>query len=86
MQNKSHRRYDFDGVKILMVKQTKFLGVYLDENLDWKYHTSQVYNKIHNNKQLLNLARNTLDKSPLIKLYYAHIYSHMSYGLVVWGR
>ena len=64
----------FDGVKIPLVRYTKFLGVYLDEYLDWKYHTSQVYNKVQNNKQLLSLAGNSLDTMSLIKLYYAHVY------------
>ena len=75
----------FEGVKIPLVKYTKFLGVYLDKNLHWKYHTSQVYNKVQNNKQLLSLARNMLDTMSLIKLYYAHIYSYISYGLLIWG-
>ena len=44
-------------VKISFVQFTKFLGVYLDENLDWKYHSNQVYNKIQSNKQLLNISK-----------------------------
>ena len=72
-------------VKIPIVQFTKFLGVYLDENLDWKYHSNQVYNKIQSNKQLLNISKNFMDVETLIKIYYAHIHSHLSYGLIVWG-
>ena len=73
------------GVKIPLVQVTKFLGVYLDNRLKWEYHANQVYNKVQANKQLLQLSRNFLDVKMMIKIYYAHIYSHLKYGLVVWG-
>ena len=72
-------------VKIPFMQFTRFLGVYLDENLDWKYHSNQVYNKIQSNKQLLNISKNLVDMKTLIKIYYAHIHSHLNYGLIVWG-
>ena len=76
---------DIMDVEISVVQVTKFLGVYLDENLDWKYHANQVYNKIQSNKQLLNISKNFMNVNTLIKIYYAHIHSHLNYGLVVWG-
>ena len=72
-------------IEIPVVHTTKFLGVFLDENLKWDYHANQVYNKIQTNKQLLSLSRNFLDMPTLTKIYYAHVYSHLSYGLLVWG-
>ena len=72
-------------VEIPVVQVTKFLGVYLDDKLKWEYHTNQVYNKIQANKQFLNISKNFLDVQMMIKIYYAHIYSHLRYGLVVWG-
>ena len=70
-------------VKIPFVQFTKFLGVYLDETLDWKYHSNQVYNKIQSNKQLLNISRNFMDVETLINICYAHIHNHLNYGLIV---
>ena len=72
-------------VEIPVVQVSKFLGVYLDDKLKWEYHANQVYNKIQANKQLLNISKNFLDVQVMIKIYYAHIYSHLRYGLVVWG-
>ena len=72
-------------IYIPRTRHTKFLGVYLDEHLNWKYHANQVHNKIQHNKQMLNLSKNYLSKDTLTKIYYAHIYSHLSYALVVWG-
>ena len=86
LTNKNNSLYvDIADVKIPIVQVTKFLlGVYLDEELNWKYHANQVYNKIQSNKQLLTLSKNVLGIHTLIKVYYAHIYSHLNYGLVVW--
>ena len=70
-------------VNIPFVQSTRFLGVYLDENLDWKYHSNQVYKKIQSNKQLLNISKNLMDLKTLIKIYYAHIHSHLNYRLIV---
>ena len=76
---------EINDEKIPLVQVMKFLGVYLDNKLKWEYHTNQVYNKVQTNKQMLQHSRNFLDTKTLIKMYYAHIYSHMRYGLVVWG-
>ena len=75
----------FMDVEIPLVQVTKFLGVYLDDKLKWDYHANQVYNKIQANKQLLNIFKNFLNIPMMVKIYYAHIHSHLRYGLVVWG-
>ena len=75
----------FMDVEIPLVQVTKFLGVYLDDKLKWDYHANQVYNKIQANRQLLNISKNFLNTPTMVKIYYAHIHSHLRYGLVVWG-
>ena len=35
-----------NGQPIEQVKNTKFLGLYIDDELTWKYHRHQVVNKI----------------------------------------
>ena len=76
---------ELDKVKIPTVTTTKFLGVYLDNQLNWKYHTTSLYNKIQSNKYLLSTTQNLLDKKSLRSIYYAHIYSHLSYSISTWG-
>ena len=41
-------------------KNTKFLGITIDENLTWKDHASVLYNKVLTNKHLLMNAQNLL--------------------------
>ena len=47
----------------------KFLGVLLDENLDWKEHIKHAENKIAKNVGLLYKARPFLERNALIALY-----------------
>ena len=67
------------------VDTTKFLGVHLDKNLNWDDHLTQLVNKLNSNWYLLNISKKFLSESDLTKLYYAHIYSHIKYGITAWG-
>ena len=85
VNNNNISKIQIGDEEIPLVHVTKFLGVYLDDKLKWEYHANQVYNKIQSNKQLLNVSKNFLNIPTMIKIYYAHIHSHLRYGLVVWG-
>ena len=64
---------------------TKFLGVMVDNKLTWSSHIAFLNQKLLANKHLLRIARNILDYNCLQLIYYAHIYSHLSYGILAWG-
>ena len=72
-----------DNKLIKNLQHTKFLGVTIDENPNWNEH---VYNKLLSNKRLLLNARSLLPTTVLQHIYYAHIYSHLIYGLSIWGN
>ena len=63
--------------------QVKFLGVWLDENLDWNYHCNTILNKIKRNTYLLRMGQNYLTQHTLKLIYCSHIQSHLQYGLLV---
>ena len=65
--------------------QTKFLGIWLDKSLDWNKHMDILLRKLKQNIGLLRKSKNMLDKKALRSLYYAHIHSHLSYSISVWG-
>ena len=73
-----------DGIKLTNEKYTKFLGIFVDD-LTWKEHANKVINRIHVNRKLLCNGKNLLTVKCLRSMYHAHIYSHLTYGLVVWG-
>ena len=74
-----------DNRTIPVVKSTKFLGVHLDNEIPWQTHVDQLHKKLMTNKMLLSTNRNLLSTECLRSIYYAHVYSHLVHGLLVWG-
>ena len=65
---------------------TKFLGITIDDSLTWSIHVNKLYDKILSNKRLLQNAKRISLKFTLKPIYYAHIHSHLIYGLSIWGN
>ena len=61
------------------------LGVYLDENLSFDYHCSQILAKVNRALYSIRSAKNLLTSSSLKKLYFALIHQHFLYCLPVYG-
>ena len=66
-----------NGYKIPTVTHTKFLGVWVDDELTWNKHVRHTINKIQNNQRLMQQGKNILDRTNLTKIYYTHVYSHL---------
>ena len=78
-------RLQIEGVSLPLVKETKFLGIWLDDELNWNCHLSKLSTKIKRNVYLLRNHKNILDCNTLKLIYLAQIQSHINYGLVLWG-
>ena len=48
---------NLNGNKIDRVENTKFLGVFIDEKLNWKNHISYIASKISRNLGILNKVK-----------------------------
>ena len=83
--HKDTGRITVDGTDIPLVNNTKFLGVHINNQITWTTHTDQVHKKLMTNKVLLKSSCNMLTTDCLKSVYYAHIYSHLTYGLISWG-
>ena len=70
---------------IPLVSNTKFLGVFLDDTLNWKHHIANMHSKLTANKHLIRVNKSLLTIDALRKIYFAHIHSHLSYCLITWG-
>ena len=75
-----------NGMKIPKISTTKFLGVWIDDSLNWKHHTNKLIIKLPKNIWLLKQSSNFLDKPTLKILYYAQIFNNISYCIGVWGN
>lgn len=70
-----------------MIQQTdsvKFLGIILDQNLNFSLHVHSVASKLSRVLGLLNRLRRFFPLSVMLSLYYSLIYPHITYGVEVW--
>lgn len=63
----------------------KYLGVLLDEHLNWKYQINNVALKISRGIGILAKLKPFLKDNLLRSIYFSLVYSHLSYGVHVWG-
>jgi len=69
----------------LQEEGVKFLGVLIDENLDWKLQTKKVKKKIGKGNYLLWRYRNNLSTGMKKTIYESFVRTHLTYCLPVWG-
>jgi len=66
--------------------QIKYLGIMLDNNLNWKPHVSFISSKIKRNIGIICKARHYVNLDILRNLYYSLIYPYLTYGILSWGH
>jgi hypothetical protein len=62
----------------------KFLGLVLDDKLNWHEHVNGLCTKLSHDIAMLKVAKYCFTKSCLNTLYYAFFYSHITYALPMW--
>ena len=77
---------DVEDLAIPVVNHTKFLGIWLDDKLNWKRHVENLKIKLNKNYRILCNSKNMLNSNAQKSLYYAQIHSHLQYGIVSWGN
>lgn len=71
--------------QIERVDEIKFLGVMLDNSLNWNAHINYICTKITKCCYVLRRLSNYINKAALIKIYFGIIHSHLTYGIELWG-
>ena len=84
-RNKFQRSLCLQDLGLPIADHTKFLGVLLDDSLNWHYHYSHVMLKLKHNSNMLKKGKNLLSTQAKCCLYFGHIYSHLSYCVSTWG-
>ena len=64
----------------------KYLGVYIDDKLNWNYQITHINNKITKNIGILCKLRYYLNLKSMKQLYFSLIYPYLNYGLLSWGN
>ena len=89
----SNKNYDAD-LKIKLCRKrihaspyVKYLGVSIDENLNWKIHINEISTKLIKDNAMLSKLRHYVNKDILLSVYYGGIFhSHLPYLCLVWGQ
>ena len=81
----SKKKIHFNIHNIDCESYIKYLGIYLDEHLQWESQIQHVNNKLAKNVGIINKLRHYLDFHMLKQLYYTLIYPYLNYGLASWG-
>jgi hypothetical protein len=74
-----------DNTIINRVKCVKFLGLLIDENLNWHEHIDSCRSKISGGLYALNKIKHILSTYNMRTLYHSLIYPYLTYGTLLWG-
>ena len=62
-----------------------FLGLKIDSSLTWKNHVEHLVGKISKAYYAILTLSGIVDYSVLKQVYYAYVYSYITYGVIFWG-
>ena len=75
--------FRLSGQQLELTKFTKYLGVIIDENLDWNMNINTLCKKLSNSVGIFAKLRHFLDYKTMLSLYYALFHSHITYHLPI---
>ena len=64
---------------------SKFLGLTIDQNLNWKEHCSTLCSKLNSLCYMIRNLRAVLPLAELLSVYNAYVGSRLHYGICFWG-
>jgi len=85
MQDYNQLNIYIHDTQLERVNNTKFLGVTVDSELNWKQHITSVENKLSSIIGILYRIRFKITKKAALLIYDALIYSHLSYCNLLWA-
>ena len=65
-------------------KEIKFLGVIIDNKLNFSSHFNKVYDKVKKGLNGLIMVKNQLSQSAKLNVYHSLIHSHLDYCAMIW--
>ena len=72
--------------RLYLSNSIRYLGVKIDENLNWKDHIHDIATKLNRANALLFKIRNYVNFNTLKSIYFAIFDSHINYANLIWGQ
>ena len=89
----SNKKFDVQNYHLMMGtsvlninNETKFLGLTLDSNIDFRLHLKGLAKKLNLNLLMMRTIRPFLDNKSMIDIYYTFFYPHLIYSIEFWGH
>jgi hypothetical protein len=76
----------FDNKLIEEAEANKFLGLQIDNNLNWKKHNEYIIPKLSSACFTMRTVVPLMTMDNLKLVYFAYFHSVLSYGLIFWGN
>ena len=86
MKKKTDITIRINNNNIKQVDSIKFLGVIIDNKLNWKPHIAYIANKLSRTLGICYRNRNRLTQNALLSIYHSLFYPHLTYCVEVWGN
>jgi hypothetical protein len=67
------------------INHTKFLGLELDKNINWKNHVQKILPKLSSACYLIRRMSPFCNLTTLKMIYFAYFHSIMEFGIIFWG-
>ena len=75
-----------DDVTITRSASVKFIGLHIDENLNWNIHIDSLIMTLVKYSGIFNQLKYNVSNQLARKLYYAFVYSNISFGIEVYSK
>ena len=71
--------------RLYKTKYLTYLGIKIDENLNWKIHIHDLASKLNRANAVLAKLRHFVNSEILRSTYFAIFHSHLNYVCIAWG-
>ena len=78
-------KVEINGQAIEKVSEFNFLGLIIDDHLNWDAHIQKTSNKVSRALGIMYRLKRFLPRNILRLLYNSLILPHLQYGIVIWG-
>ena len=73
-------------IKLYPTPSVKYLGVKIDENLNWRNHIFNLAAKLKKKKKMLFKISNYVNQKILRSIYFGILDSHLNYANLIWAQ
>jgi hypothetical protein len=83
---KSNINVNYGDIQINSTRNIKFLGLIIDSSWSWKDNINHLVTKLSAASYSIRILSAVMTQESLKMIYFAHVHSVMSHGIIFWGN